>query len=48
MSANGYIDYTEFVASAISAAGRLESERVDAAFDMFDDDHTGFISVRVS
>ena len=41
---SGYIDYTEFVASAIDMQNLLTNDKLRRAFDMFDHDGSGSIS----
>mmetsp|Transcript_17135 Transcript_17135/g.49554 ORF Transcript_17135/g.49554 Transcript_17135/m.49554 type:complete len:755 (-) Transcript_17135:140-2404(-) len=41
---NGFIFYTEFLAAALEAQGRIEEERLAEAFDRIDSDNTGYIS----
>lgn len=40
---NGYIDYTEFVAAAMDLNDLLTEEKLQRAFDMFDQDKSGSI-----
>jgi calcium-dependent protein kinase len=41
---SGYIDYTEFVASAMDMQNLLTNDKLKRAFDMFDNDGSGSIS----
>eukprot|EP00586_Coscinodiscus_wailesii_P005068 CAMPEP_0172488816 /NCGR_PEP_ID=MMETSP1066-20121228/18538_1 /TAXON_ID=671091 /ORGANISM="Coscinodiscus wailesii, Strain CCMP2513" /LENGTH=517 /DNA_ID=CAMNT_0013256285 /DNA_START=71 /DNA_END=1624 /DNA_ORIENTATION=+ len=41
---DGYIGFTEFLASAISSCLNIETERINEAFDALDVDHSGYIS----
>lgn len=42
---SGYIDYTEFVASAMNNADLLSDTKLNRAFEMFDVDNSGSISL---
>jgi calcium-dependent protein kinase len=42
---SGYIDYTEFVASAMDMQNLLTNDKLKRAFDMFDTDGSGMISI---
>jgi calcium-dependent protein kinase len=41
---SGYIDYTEFVASAMNMEALMTDQKLKRAFDMFDNDGSGCIS----
>jgi Ca2+-binding EF-hand superfamily protein len=41
---NGRINWTEFLAATIEAAGHIQEERIAEAFDRLDNDKSGFIS----
>jgi len=41
---SGYIDYTEFVIASMNERALMSNERLKAAFNMFDKDHSGSIS----
>jgi len=41
---NGIIMYTEFLAAALETQGRIAERRIVEAFDVLDEDHSGFIS----
>lgn len=42
---NGFIDYSEFLTAGLNWKQSLNNERLQAAFDAFDLDHSGFITV---
>jgi len=42
---SGYIDYTEFVASAMNQTDLMSGNKLDRAFDLFDNDKSGSISM---
>jgi len=42
---SGYIDYTEFVASAMNQSDLMSGNKLDRAFDLFDNDKSGSISM---
>ena len=44
----GVIHYTEFVAATLELHGRVEEKRLAEAFDLMDDDDSGYISKEVS
>ncbi len=48
MNCNGVILYTEFIAATLELHGRVEEKRLAEAFDLMDDDDSGFISKEVS
>jgi len=43
---SGYIDYTEFVASAMNQSDLMSGNKLDRAFDLFDNDKSGSISLK--
>lgn len=43
---SGYIDYTEFVASAMSQEDMMSGTKLERAFGMFDNDNSGTISLK--
>ena len=45
MDGSGLIQYTEFLAATIEAQGAISEERLAEAFDRFDSDDSGHISV---
>jgi len=45
LDGSGRIRYTEFLAATIEAQGAISEERLAEAFDRFDSDDTGYISV---
>jgi len=42
---NGYIDYTEFIASCLQSYNYLQESHLKAAFGYFDKDNSGTISL---
>jgi calcium-dependent protein kinase len=42
---NGTIDYSEFLISSIDVSKLLEDDKLREAFDLFDVDHSGTITV---
>ncbi|KAL7473881.1 hypothetical protein ACHAXS_014375 [Conticribra weissflogii] len=44
VNCNGVILYTEFIAATLELHGRVEEKRLAEAFDLMDDDDSGFIS----
>ena len=40
----GVVNYTEFIAATLETLGKIEDERIRAAFDRLDEDNTGSIS----
>jgi len=44
VNGTGVIDYTEFIAATLETLGKIEDERIRAAFDKLDEDNTGHIS----
>jgi calcium-dependent protein kinase len=42
---NGYIDYSEFLTAGLNWKQSLNNTRLQAAFDAFDLDHSGYITV---
>lgn len=43
---SGYIDYTEFVASAMNQDNLMSDTKLERAFHMFDNDNSGTISLK--
>lgn len=43
---SGYIDYTEFVASAMNLDEMMSGNKLERAFGMFDNDNSGTISLK--
>jgi calcium-dependent protein kinase len=43
---SGYIDYTEFVASAMKKDDLMSGTKLERAFHMFDNDNSGSISLK--
>jgi calcium-dependent protein kinase len=41
---SGSIDYTEFLAATLEAQGEIQEQHIKDAFDVFDQDQSGFIS----
>jgi len=44
VNCNGVVLYTEFIAATLELHGRVEEKRLAEAFDLMDDDDSGFIS----
>ncbi|CAJ1932328.1 unnamed protein product [Cylindrotheca closterium] len=44
VNGTGVINYTEFIAATLETLGKIEDERIRAAFDKLDEDNTGHIS----
>jgi calcium-dependent protein kinase len=42
---NGTVDFTEFITAAIDKVALLNKENLKAAFDLIDNDKSGFITI---